>query len=176
MTGPYRSPRLLLPGDVLERFVCSSTEQTAWLHHNARQANAAGTARVLVVTLADDREVVAYYAWAIASITHDAVPARMRKGAGRYSQPVALLARLGVHQEHEGRGIGAALLKDVILRVSELGAEIGCRGLLIHAETVTAREFYLHLIPEFQQSPTDALHLVLLMKDIHRVLRERDPS
>ncbi len=26
----------------------------------------------------------------------------MREGAGRYPQPVALLARLGIHREHEG--------------------------------------------------------------------------
>ncbi len=33
-----------------------------------------------------------------------------------------------------------------------------------------ARAFYLHLIPEFEPSPTDLLHLVLLMKDILRTL------
>ena len=33
-----------------------------------------------------------------------------------------------------------------------------------------ARAFYLHLIPEFEQSPTDELHLVLLMKDILKTL------
>jgi hypothetical protein len=42
--------------------------------------------------------------------------------------------------------------------------------LLIHAETSEARDFYLHLIPEFEASPTDELHLVLLMKDIHKSL------
>lgn len=45
-------------------------------------------------------------------------------------------------------------------------------GLLVHAETPQARDFYLHLIPEFEPSPTDAIHLVLLMKDILRTLRE----
>ena len=93
----------------------SSDEQTAWLHHHARQANASGTAKVIEVTESDSL--------------------------------------------------------DVVLRVSELGVEIGCRGLLIHAETDAARDFYLHLIPEFEQSPTDPLHLVLLMKDIHQTLR-----
>ena len=47
---------------------------------------------------------------------------------------------------------------------------IGCRGLLVHAENHEARAFYLHLVPEFEQSPTDELHLVLLMKDIRRTL------
>ena len=32
-------------------------------------------------------------------------------------------------------------------------------GLLVHAETTEARDFYLHLVPEFEASPTDELHL-----------------
>jgi hypothetical protein len=67
-------------------------------------------------------------------------------------------------------GLGAALLKDVISRVAELGTQIGCRGLLLHAESEEARSFYRHLVPGFEQSPTDPLHLVLLMKDIHHTL------
>jgi hypothetical protein len=30
--------------------------------------------------------------------------------------------------------------------------------------------FYRHLVPEFEQSPTDPLHLVLLIEDIRRTL------
>ena len=108
--------------------------------------------------------------WRCAGITHNDAPARLRKGAGRYPQPIALLARLGVDIAHESRGLGAGLLKDVVGRVAELGANIGCRGLLVHAESDQARHFYLHLVPGFAPSPTDPLHLVLLMKDIHRTL------
>jgi hypothetical protein len=167
----YRPPRLLEADDVLDEFECRSPEQTEWLRHHARQAHAAGTAKVLVVTAVDSDSVVAYYAWSMASITIEDAPARVRKGAGRYPQPVALLARLGVSLEHEGRGLGAGLLADAIGRTAQLGVEIGCRGLLVHAETQEARDFYLHLIPEFGSSPTDELHLVLLMKDIHKTLR-----
>lgn len=170
MTSRYRPPRLLEPEDEFDGFECRSAEQTAWLRHHARQANSAGAARVLVVTGPDSAEVVAYYVWSMASITIEYAPERMRRGAGRYPQPVALLARLGVSVCHEGRGLGAGLLSDVVRRAAELGAEIGCRGLLVHAETPEAWDFYLHLIPEFEQSPTDDLHPVLLMKDILKTL------
>ena len=129
-----------------------------------------GTTRVLVVTPLGSALVVAYYAWCMASVALADAPRRLRKGAGRYPQPVALLARLGVDVGHEGHGIGAGLLRDVIARTHALGQEIGCRGLLVHAETVDARDFYLHLVPEFEPSPTDELHLFLLMKDIRRTL------
>lgn len=171
MTQRYRPPRLLEAGDIVDPFECRSAEQTDWLRHHARQAHAAGTAKVLVVTPDDSDLVVAYYAWSMASISIEDAPGRLRKGAGRYPQPVALLARLGVSREHEGRGLGAGLLADAIGRTAQLGVEIGCRSLLVHAETPEARDFYLHLIPEFAPSPTDELHLVLLMKDILKTLR-----
>ena len=125
---------------------------------------------MLVVTPPDSTEVVAYYAWCMAAVAVEAAPPRLRSGAGRYPQPVALLARLGVSQHHELRGLGTALLQDVIARTAAVGREIGCGGLLVHAETRQARDFYRHLIPEFEPSPTDELHLVLLMKDILRSL------
>lgn len=171
MTKRYRPPRLLETGDIVDQFECRSAEQTSWLRHHAQQAQAVGTAKVLVVTAADDDQVVAYYAWSMASISIQEAPQRVRKGAGRYPQPVALLARLGVSRDHEGRGLGAGLLADVVSRTAQLGVEIGCRGLLVHAETQEARDFYMHLIPDFEPSPTDELHLLLLMKDILKTLR-----
>lgn len=152
-------------------FVCQSPEQTEWLRRYARQSAAAGTTRVFVVTEADQDVVVAYYAWCMAQVSPEQAPARMRAGAGRYPQPVALLARLGVHVDHEGHGLGAGLMQDVFARLVEISPTIGCRGLLVHAESPAAREFYLHLVPEFESSPTDELHLLLLMKDIRRTLR-----
>ncbi|MGH9380233.1 MAG: GNAT family N-acetyltransferase [Thermoanaerobaculia bacterium] len=126
---------------------------------------------MFVVTPAGSNEVVAYYAWTMAQIDVADAPGRLVKGAGRYPQPVALLARLGVHENHEGKGLGAGLLQDVLRRVATISDEIGCRGLLVHAESAQARHFYLHLIPEFEESPTDELHLVLLLKDIKRTLQ-----
>ena len=170
MTGSYLPPALLSIDHVVEAFDCRSHEQTLWLRRHARQSAATGVTRVLVVAPANSTEVVAYYAWCMAGLAVEAAPPRLRKGAWRYPQPVALLARLGVSIHHERRGLGAGLLQDVVARTAALGREIGCRGLLVHAETPEARDFYRHLIPELEPSPTDDLHLVLLMKDILRSL------
>ncbi len=171
MPAPYVAPVPLTPDHLVDEFVCRSVEQTRWLSRHARQSAAMGLTRVFVVTPPADSSVVAYYAWTMAQVESAAAPARLRRGAGRYPQPMALLARLGVHREHEGRGLGAALLRDVLIRLVEVGEAIGCRGLLIHAESVEARSFYLHLIPELLPSPTDELHLLLLMKDVVKTLR-----
>ena len=170
MTPSYRLPEPLAGHHDLSGFRCRSSEQTDRLLRYARQSAATGTTRVFVVTEHGDDRVVAYYAWCIAQVHAEAAPVRLRKGAGRYPQPVALLARLGVDIDHEGDGLGTGLLQDVFVRLVELADDIGCRGLLVHAESQGARDFYLHLVPEFEPSPTYDLHPVLLMKDVRRTL------
>lgn len=64
------------------------------------------------------------------------------------------------------RGLGAGLLRS---HPTHRG-DIGCRGLLVDAESERARDLYRHLVSEFEPSPTDDLHLVLLLKDIKRTL------
>jgi hypothetical protein len=171
VTGRYLPPVPLADHHDVATFECQSREQTDWLRRHARQSAATGTTRVFVVTEPTSEVVVAYYGWCMAQLTPAVAPVRLRKGAGRYPQPVALLARLGVDVRHEGRDLGAGLLQDVFARLFVLSDDIGCRGLLVHAESVEARQFYRHLVPEFDTSPTDDLHLVLLMKDIRRTLR-----
>jgi GNAT superfamily N-acetyltransferase len=72
----------------------------------------------VVVTPIASEQVVAYYAWTMAQIELTDAPARLRKGAGRYPQPVALLGRLGVHRDHEGHGLGAGLLRKDATRLA----------------------------------------------------------
>lgn len=170
MTG-YQAPVPLTAAHRTAEFACASVDQTRWLREHAAQAQAAGSVRVFVVTEVDSEIVVAYYAWCMASLELAHAPARLRKGGGRYPQPVALLARLGVDARHERRGLGAGLLRDVMARVALLSEQVGCRALLVHAENESARAFYLSLISQFEPSPTDELHLVLLTKDIRRTLR-----
>lgn len=173
MTRGYRAPEPLNDQHVVDDFECRSAEQTGWLRRYARQSVGTGTTRVFVVTEEKSPAVVASYGWCMAQVATISAPTRMRKGAGRYPQPVALLARLGVDVRHEGHGLGVGLLQDVFARLVELSEKIGCRGLLVHAESDAARGFFLHLVPEFEESPTDPLHLVLLMKDIRRTLKWR---
>jgi predicted N-acetyltransferase YhbS len=128
MRGGFRPPELLAADHDLTIFECRSREQTDWLRRHTRQSAASGTTKVFVVTDETGHVVVAYYAWCMAQLAASAAPERLHKGAGRYPQAVALLARLGVDTGHEGRGLGAALLQDVFARLAELSSDIGCRG------------------------------------------------
>lgn len=166
----YLLPTLLTDDHVRDEFSCRSEEQTLWLRRHSLQASKANSAKVLVVTTEASPRVIAYYAWSMAQIRIEDAPHRLSKGAGRYPQPAALLARLGVDQNHEGQGLGAGLLQDVMYRVASMSESIGCRALLVHAESDEARAFYQYLIPQFEASPTNSLHLTLLVKDIRKTL------
>ncbi|HET7726363.1 MAG TPA: hypothetical protein VFK54_03470 [Candidatus Limnocylindrales bacterium] len=150
-------------------FDCGSEAQTRWLRQVARTAQAAGTTRVYVVTPAREPRVVGYHALAAASVSHEDAPPELLKAAGRSPIPVILLARLGVDVSVQGQRLGAALVKDAVLRAYRAAEIVGARALLIHAESEQARAFYMHLA-EFDASPTDPMHLSLRMSEIARIL------
>ena len=108
-----------------------------------------------------DRRVVGYYALASASIQHS-VAGKVRRNMPD-PVPVILLSRLAVDRKEQGSGLGKNLLRDAILRSVEAADIIGVRAVLVHALNDTARAFSAHF--DFESSPTDPLHLLLLIKD-----------
>lgn len=161
---------LLDRAHLVDGFDCGSAAQSAWLRHHAVQAQGSGTSRVYVVCEADPGRVVAHYALAAGSVAPGDAPARLLKGAGRYDQPVVLLTRLGVDLGVQGQGLGRALLVDALRRVAVAAEQIGVRALLLHCESESAKAFYRHWAA-FEESPTDPLHLILLLKDLRQALR-----
>lgn len=98
----YQPPELLAARHQLAGFRCRSVEQTAWLVEVAKQAHGTGTTWVFVVTEVDQTAVVAYYARCMASVAIADLPERLRRGAGRYPQPIALLVRPATGCDHPG--------------------------------------------------------------------------
>lgn len=170
-TPPYLTPRPLTDGHDLTAFECSSAEQTAWLRRHARQSHRSDSTKVFVVTQRGSPVVVAFYAIRMAEVRFADATDRLAKGQGRHPQPVVLLARLGVDRGHEGRGLGSELLRHAFLKALEASTEIGCRAVGVHCEGEEARRFYLRVVPAFEPSPTDPLHLILLIKDLRASLR-----
>lgn len=111
--------------------------------------------------------VVGYYALAAASIQHRDALGKVR-GNMPEPLPAILLSRLAVDRKNQGLGLGKDLLRDAIVRSVEVADLIGARALLVHALNDNAREFYARF--DFEPSPTDPLHLMLLIKDARVVL------
>jgi len=146
----------------LEDFDCGQDLLNRFLKRFAWDSQQSNNAQTYVV--AKDGRVVGYYSLTAGSVRHEEASDRARKGQPRHPLPVAILARLAVDQAEQGAGLGAALLKDALLRVVEAADTIGIRALLVHAKDDNARAFYEHF--GFEPSPTDPMHLMLIMKDI----------
>jgi GNAT superfamily N-acetyltransferase len=112
-------------------------------------------------------DVVGFYTLVVSEVAYEDAPERLRKGLPRHPVPLMLLARLAVSRGWQGRGLGAGLLKDAMLRTLQAAEIGGIRALAAHAKDGEARAFYEHL--GFLPSPTDPLHLFLLTKDLRRI-------
>ncbi len=160
---PYSRPQPLERGHDREGFECGEPELDRWLAERALEAQGSGGARVFV-SMADGR-VAGYYALAAAEVRPAEATARTLRGQPRRrAVPAVLLARLAVDEGHQGRGLGRSLLQDAMLRAAETAEQIGVRVMLVHAKHERARRWYERF--GFEESPTEPLHLMLLMKDL----------
>jgi predicted N-acetyltransferase YhbS len=166
----YSPAEAISKSHLTDEFDCGSEAQTSWLRRHALQADLTDSTKVRVVTPRGEQRVVGYYALSAGSVELADAPERVRKGMPRYPVPVIILTRLGVDRSEQGKGLGRALVKDAILRAEAASHSIGARALLIHCETVEARDFYRRVVPDFAESPTDPLHLYLLMSDLRRTI------
>lgn len=91
---------------------------------------------------------------------------RLGEGLARDPIPIMLRARLAVSASRQGRGIGAGMLKDAMRRTLQAADIAGIRAFAVHAKDEAARAFYEH--SGFVPSPTDPLHLDVLIKDLRR--------
>jgi GNAT superfamily N-acetyltransferase len=152
----------------LTPFDCGTHESlNLWLRKFALQNQANDSARTYVVHRA--KVVVGYYSISAGSIARESATPRSAQGLARHPVPIALLARLAVHREEQGLGLGSALLKDALFRIERAAEILGIRAVLVHAIDREARVFYEKF--DFEPCPDDELHLMLLMKDLRRELR-----
>src|SRR5215207_7230525 len=97
MTVRFGDPEPLEATHTLDGFDSGVESLNIWLTEHARQAVAAGSARVFVAVDTEQQRVCGYYALAAAGIAHEQATERARKGQPRHPIPAVLLAaRLAV--------------------------------------------------------------------------------
>jgi predicted N-acetyltransferase YhbS len=149
-------------------FECGEPSLDRWIERHARQAEAGDSARVFVTTDGGER-VVGFYALAAASVSPEMGTQRLKKGQSRHqSVPVVLIGRLAVALGDQGKQLGRSLLQDALLRSASVADSIGARAVVVHAISNDSARFYQRF--GFEASPTDPHHLVLLMKDLRKLL------
>ena len=169
----FTRPALITAQPQVEAFDCANEPLNQYLKRFALTNSASGVARTYVTTPTGDPVVAGYYSLAAGSVEKARVPERVAKGLPLHPIPVVLLARLAVDQRFQGRGLGKSLLRDALQRTLAAAEVIGIRAVLVHAKDENAAAFYARF--GFAPSPTDPLHLMLLMKDLRRTLEVSGP-
>ena len=156
----------LRPDHAIEGFDCGREELNRYLLRYAWQNQQAGAGQTYVGLVG--YAVVGYHTLAVGYATQQEAPSRLTKGLARHPVPIMLLARLAVDRRWHGQGIGKALLRDAMQRTLQAADIAGIRAFAVHAKDEEARSFYEKF--DFVPSPTDPMHLFVLLKDVRRIV------
>jgi len=119
--------------------------------------------------------IVGFHALAAASVSPKDATERLMKGQSEDQLvPAILIGRLAVDLGHQGNLVGRSLLQDALLRSATAADSIGARAVIVHAVSADAVRFYERF--GFEASPTDPHHLILLMKDLRRLINGQEPG
>jgi GNAT superfamily N-acetyltransferase len=156
----------LRAGHAIENFDCGREELNHYLVRYALTNQLAGAAQTYVGI--SGAAVIGYHTLAVGHVLREQAPERVVKGLARHPIPIMLLARLAVDRRCQGQGVGKALLKDAVQRTLQAAEIAGIRALTVHAKDEDARDFYRKF--DFIPSPTDPMHLFILLKDLPKLI------
>ncbi|MEI9414849.1 GNAT family N-acetyltransferase [Mesorhizobium sp. Cs1321R2N1] len=143
----------------LEFFQSGTESLDQWLRRRARANQVSGASRTYVV--AEGTRVVGYYCLSSGGLDLAEAPGIIRRNMPD-PIPMVVLGRLAVDASWQGKGLGAALLQDAVLRAGRAATILGIRGVFVHAISDEAKAFYEHY--GFAASPKNPMTLALSLK------------
>jgi GNAT superfamily N-acetyltransferase len=160
-----KAPKPLGSEHELDSFNSGVDQLDDWLKRHALHNEVDGGSRTFVACAG--RRVIGYYSIAAGSVIRGVATNRVRRNMPE-PIPVALLGRLAIDQSWQGRGLGADLLRDAVLRMIGVGETIGIRAILVHAISDAAKSFYER--HGFRVSPVEPLTLMMTLAEARRML------
>jgi len=154
-------PTALTSGHDLSAFDCGEPVLNDWLRQRALK-NENRFSRTFVDL--EDTRVAAFYCISAGAIDRAQAPGKLRRNAPE-SIPVAIIGRLAVSRDFHGKGLGADLLADALMRIAAASRTIGIRAVLVHTRDEAAKRFYLKCA-EFNEYPGDSRTLFLPIETV----------
>lgn len=156
------APRPIRASDDTSGFRSGEASLDAYLSERAIANHVSDVARCYVSVDANDQRVLGYHTLSAVAVERAGLRGRARRNAPD-PVPAVLLGRLAVDLDAGGSGLGRHLVRDAVISTLAAADRIGARVMLVHALHEEAARFYASL--GFSRSPTDALHLYLLLAD-----------
>ena len=161
-------PQKLSSEHDLSQFRCGEPTLDDWLRRRAFQNEESGASRTYVACVG--KRVLAYYALAVGAVAHAEAPGRIQRNMPD-PVPVMVIGRLAVDQTAQGQAIGAALLRDAILRTLQAAEIAGIRAILVHAISERAKRFYEKW--GFTASPVEPMTLMITVAEAQNALQDK---
>ncbi len=162
-----QQPRPIEATDNTTDFDSGEESLDRYLADRALTNHLADLGRCYVCIDGDTNKVLGYYTLSAVAVEHADLPGKVRRNAPN-PVPAVLMGRLAIDTKTQGSGLGKFLVRDAILSTMAAADRIGVRILLVHALHEQAATFYEKL--GFKRSPTDPLHLYLLLADARKSL------
>lgn len=123
-------------------FRCGNDLLDRWLIRYAGQNERRDAARTFVATTGA-QAVCGYYTLLAGQLeNHEATPQTRKWLSRHFPIPVAILARLAIDSDHQGQGLGAALLDHALGRICRAAEQVAVRAVVVHAIDENAAAFY----------------------------------
>ncbi len=164
-TDAPTAPEPLAADHDLDAFASGLEPLDEWLKRRARRNETERASRTFVCCVG--RRVIGYYSLAAGSVLHEAAIGKVRRNMPD-PVPVVLLGRLAVDKNWQGKGIGADLLCDAVLRVVAAAETVGIRAILVHAISDVAKTFYEK--HGFRASPVEPMTLMITIEEAQRMM------
>lgn len=155
-------PRPIESADITASFDSGVASLDRYLAGRALTNHVSDLARCYVCVGSENNQIVGYYTLSAVAVEHAELPGRARRNAPD-PVPAVLLGRLAIDRKAQCSGLGRLLVRDAILSTLAAADRIGVRLLAVHALHDKAAAFYAAV--GFKPSPTDPLHLYLLLSD-----------
>lgn len=141
-------------------FHCGQPPLDDYIRRYAGQDVQRNVARVFLAALDHEpRRLAGFFSLSAGSTRCSDVPEGLAKKLSRYPVPVALMGRLAVASDFQGKGLGSILLADACKKVAHARAILAVAGIVVDAKDATAIRFYQHF--GFQLLPGQPGRLLL---------------
>jgi len=141
--GKITVPEPLNTSHILSKFNCGETSLNEWLRNRGLKSQSLGAARNFVVCREHSSPVIGFYSLATAKVAYSVITCGLKRNI---SDPITviILSRLAVDRHFQGKGLGADLLHDAILRIHRVAGHIGISAIMVHVLSDSAKRFYLY--------------------------------
>jgi GNAT superfamily N-acetyltransferase len=137
------APTLLTHSHSLDPFNSGEPILDEWLKRRALSNLESGASRTYVICPNSTQTVIGFFNLSMGQILASEVAGSMRRNMPN-KIPAVVLGRLAIDLAWQGKGVGRALLAEVMRRSLRASEEVSARLVIVHAISSVAENFYIH--------------------------------